>query len=312
MEFLDGKLFSTQSKSLRFSEYIVLFEKVKMTEHYNRCSNGANKRKCDATASNSSTSKRAKKDSKKSKSTREQDRILLENFVKYGILPPAFPKSGAKTISTTVRTQISPIRKHKRPSEDQRVPEIDRTEKETDKMVAKKTKRFWRPWLEPYNHAAKEPENIKNQPTSCNLPRKMPNAHYIKTNGTKKSTAHNSPYDVYPSHSCENKIHRSQESRVPITGSTTSIKSTSPTTTVTTWDTRSPEFLNSFKHPVRLMWPRSQAFDYKCRDAQELLHSFPVQAVIDFYEDQDGPDDKNIPPHHGRLLTSQRCTPVLN
>ena len=60
------------------------------------------------------------------------------------------------------------------------------------------------------------------------------------------------------------------------------------------------------------MWPRSQAFDYKYRDAQQLLHAFPVQAAIGFYDDQDNTDDKLTQTQFRQLSLSQRCAPVLN
>ncbi|XP_054372353.1 protein ripply1 [Molothrus ater] len=40
-----------------------------------------------------------------------------------------------------------------------------------------------------------------------------------------------------------------------------------------------------FQHPVRLLWPKSKAFDHLYSVGEKLLENFPVQATLFFYED---------------------------
>ncbi|XP_060105120.1 protein ripply1 [Heteronotia binoei] len=49
----------------------------------------------------------------------------------------------------------------------------------------------------------------------------------------------------------------------------------------------SKEQLTSFRHPVRLFWPKSRSFDYLYAEGEKLLENFPVQATISFYEDSE-------------------------
>ncbi|XP_048369788.1 protein ripply1 [Sphaerodactylus townsendi] len=49
----------------------------------------------------------------------------------------------------------------------------------------------------------------------------------------------------------------------------------------------SKERLTSFRHPVRLFWPKSRSFDYLYAEGEKLLKNFPVQATISFYEDSE-------------------------
>ncbi|XP_069469931.1 protein ripply1 [Ambystoma mexicanum] len=46
-----------------------------------------------------------------------------------------------------------------------------------------------------------------------------------------------------------------------------------------------------FKHPVRLLWPKSKSFDYLYSDGEMLLKDFPAQATINFYDDSDSEDE---------------------
>ncbi|XP_029451360.1 protein ripply2 [Rhinatrema bivittatum] len=43
----------------------------------------------------------------------------------------------------------------------------------------------------------------------------------------------------------------------------------------------------TYKHPVRLFWPKSKCYDYLYQEGEVLLKNFPVQATISFYEDSD-------------------------
>ncbi|NWU05323.1 RIPP2 protein, partial [Cephalopterus ornatus] len=43
--------------------------------------------------------------------------------------------------------------------------------------------------------------------------------------------------------------------------------------------------LSFFRHPVRLLWPKSKAFDHLYSVGEKLLENFPVQATLCFYED---------------------------
>ncbi|GCB79974.1 hypothetical protein scyTo_0018851, partial [Scyliorhinus torazame] len=43
----------------------------------------------------------------------------------------------------------------------------------------------------------------------------------------------------------------------------------------------------AFRHPVKLLWPKSKCFDYLYEDAAHLLANFPVQATISFYQESD-------------------------
>ncbi|KAL8180680.1 UNVERIFIED_CONTAM: hypothetical protein K2H54_030857 [Gekko kuhli] len=49
----------------------------------------------------------------------------------------------------------------------------------------------------------------------------------------------------------------------------------------------SKEQLTSFRHPVRLFWPKSRSFDYLYAEGEKLLENFPVQATISFYEESE-------------------------
>lgn len=47
-----------------------------------------------------------------------------------------------------------------------------------------------------------------------------------------------------------------------------------------------------FRHPVRLLWPRSRSFDYLYSEGEKLLENFPVQATISLYEDSDSEEEE--------------------
>ncbi|NXP44848.1 RIPP1 protein, partial [Heliornis fulica] len=47
----------------------------------------------------------------------------------------------------------------------------------------------------------------------------------------------------------------------------------------------------SFHHPVRILWPKSKAFDYLYSMGEKLLESFPVQATLCLYEDSASEDE---------------------
>ncbi|TRZ13735.1 hypothetical protein HGM15179_013407 [Zosterops borbonicus] len=50
--------------------------------------------------------------------------------------------------------------------------------------------------------------------------------------------------------------------------------------------------LASFQHPVRLLWPKSKAFDHLYSVGEKLLENFPVQATLFFYEDSDSEEEE--------------------
>ncbi|NXC38457.1 RIPP1 protein, partial [Penelope pileata] len=47
-----------------------------------------------------------------------------------------------------------------------------------------------------------------------------------------------------------------------------------------------------FRHPVRLLWPRSQSFDYLYSVGEKLLENFPVQATLCLYDDSDSEEEE--------------------
>ncbi|XP_052528950.1 protein ripply1 [Tympanuchus pallidicinctus] len=47
-----------------------------------------------------------------------------------------------------------------------------------------------------------------------------------------------------------------------------------------------------FRHPVRLLWPKSRCFDYLYSVAEKLLENFPVQATLCLYDDSDSEGDE--------------------
>ncbi|XP_048468822.1 protein ripply1-like [Rhincodon typus] len=51
--------------------------------------------------------------------------------------------------------------------------------------------------------------------------------------------------------------------------------------------TPSADKVPTFRHPVKLLWPKSKQFDYLYEDAAHLLANFPVQATISFYQESD-------------------------
>ncbi|XP_049628542.1 protein ripply2 [Suncus etruscus] len=46
-----------------------------------------------------------------------------------------------------------------------------------------------------------------------------------------------------------------------------------------------------YRHPVRLLWPKSKCYDYLYQEAEALLKNLPIQATISFYEDDDSEDE---------------------
>ncbi|NWR87322.1 RIPP2 protein, partial [Furnarius figulus] len=50
--------------------------------------------------------------------------------------------------------------------------------------------------------------------------------------------------------------------------------------------------LSLFRHPVRLLWPKSKAFDHLYGVGEKLLENFPVQATLCFYEDSGSEDEE--------------------
>ncbi|NXT84933.1 RIPP2 protein, partial [Zapornia atra] len=50
--------------------------------------------------------------------------------------------------------------------------------------------------------------------------------------------------------------------------------------------------LASFRHPVRILWPRSKSFDYLYGVGEKLLENFPVQATLCFYEDSGSEEEE--------------------
>ncbi|KAM6181763.1 protein ripply2 [Erethizon dorsatum] len=55
--------------------------------------------------------------------------------------------------------------------------------------------------------------------------------------------------------------------------------------------TAAPGKLSQYRHPVRLLWPKSKCYDYLYQEAETLLKNFPIQATISFYEDSDSEDE---------------------
>ncbi|XP_015716047.1 protein ripply1 [Coturnix japonica] len=47
-----------------------------------------------------------------------------------------------------------------------------------------------------------------------------------------------------------------------------------------------------FRHPVRLLWPKSKCFDYLYSVGEKLLANFPVQATLCLYDDSDSDGDE--------------------
>ncbi|CAN8188390.1 unnamed protein product [Coccothraustes coccothraustes] len=47
-----------------------------------------------------------------------------------------------------------------------------------------------------------------------------------------------------------------------------------------------------FQHPVRLLWPKSKAFDHLYSVGEKLLENFPVQATLFFYEDSGSEEEE--------------------
>ncbi|KFP41168.1 Protein ripply2, partial [Chlamydotis macqueenii] len=47
-----------------------------------------------------------------------------------------------------------------------------------------------------------------------------------------------------------------------------------------------------FQHPVRLLWPKSKAFDYLYGVGEKLLENFPVQATLCLYEDSGSEEEE--------------------
>ncbi|XP_063026973.1 protein ripply1 [Melospiza melodia melodia] len=47
-----------------------------------------------------------------------------------------------------------------------------------------------------------------------------------------------------------------------------------------------------FQHPVRLLWPKSKAFDHLYSVGEKLLENFPVQATLCFYEDSGSEEEE--------------------
>ncbi|NXC04968.1 RIPP2 protein, partial [Orthonyx spaldingii] len=48
-----------------------------------------------------------------------------------------------------------------------------------------------------------------------------------------------------------------------------------------------------FQHPVRLLWPKSKAFDHLYGVGEKLLENFPVQATLCFYEDSGSEEEED-------------------
>ncbi|EDO41088.1 predicted protein [Nematostella vectensis] len=51
------------------------------------------------------------------------------------------------------------------------------------------------------------------------------------------------------------------------------------------------QYLNTFKHPVRLYWTKA-AYDYMYEAGESLLRNFPVQATIQIAEESDREDQE--------------------
>ncbi|NXR57981.1 RIPP1 protein, partial [Rhadina sibilatrix] len=47
-----------------------------------------------------------------------------------------------------------------------------------------------------------------------------------------------------------------------------------------------------FQHPVRLLWPKSKAFDHLYSVGEKLLQNFPVQATLFFYDDSGSEEEE--------------------
>ncbi|XP_040525708.1 protein ripply1 isoform X1 [Gallus gallus] len=57
-------------------------------------------------------------------------------------------------------------------------------------------------------------------------------------------------------------------------------------------DHSSDKALALFRHPVRLLWPKSRCFDYLYSVGEKLLENFPVQATLCLYDDSDSEGDE--------------------
>nr|XP_018667778.1 uncharacterized protein LOC108949545 [Ciona intestinalis] len=66
-----------------------------------------------------------------------------------------------------------------------------------------------------------------------------------------------------------------------------------------------------FKHPVKLMWPRSKAHDYFYAEGQKLLEGFPVQATIGLYDDTDSEQSDEHCLEQTNLFRSRAANQVL-
>uniref|UniRef100_H2YR42 Protein ripply n=1 Tax=Ciona savignyi TaxID=51511 RepID=H2YR42_CIOSA len=66
-----------------------------------------------------------------------------------------------------------------------------------------------------------------------------------------------------------------------------------------------------FKHPVKLMWPRSKAHDYFYAEGQKLLDGFPVQATIGLYDDTDSEQSDDAYVEQSQLCVAQTPKQVL-
>ncbi|KGL78702.1 Protein ripply1, partial [Tinamus guttatus] len=44
--------------------------------------------------------------------------------------------------------------------------------------------------------------------------------------------------------------------------------------------------------PHRLLWPKSQSFDYLYSVGEKLLQNFPVQATLSLYDDSDSEEEE--------------------
>ncbi|NWJ02296.1 RIPP2 protein, partial [Crypturellus undulatus] len=51
--------------------------------------------------------------------------------------------------------------------------------------------------------------------------------------------------------------------------------------------------LTVFQHPVKLLWPKSQSFDYLYSVGEKLLQNFPVQATLSLYDDSDSEEEED-------------------
>nr|XP_039270831.1 uncharacterized protein LOC120345441 [Styela clava] len=250
---------------------------------------------------NQNKPKKVKRDAKKNKTTREQERILLENFVKYGILPTS-PERPSKSIDVRIPSPISPIRPSYQQvsthtNDDQRVPELPR-------IVPDMSPSFWRPWIQTElssntgckgktkslptnNFTGKYRTPISTVPSELIKEKICTRIESIPRKKLNSAVTHHRSIPVSVPSENNQMIHGQffTASPKPHRAFINAKKTFTPS--VTTWNTKSQEFLNSFKQPVKLMWPRSQAYDYKYSEAQHLLQAFPVQAAIGFYDDED-------------------------